>query len=211
MSYVVDKGRDSSVPSSKALFFVSKRAFDIAFSIGCAPIFLGLCLLIAIANPFWNPGPLFYKQLRRGKDGNAFTIYKFRSMSPAKSRTRGADEPLEVERVTPLGRLLRKSQMDELPQIINVLMGQMSVVGPRPEIVEFAETYASIIPDYSVRESVRPGITGYAQVTQGYTDSIEMVHRKTELDTHYVHNMNWQMEIAILIRTVFVVYGFVKR
>jgi len=191
----------------------TKRVFDIVFCLACIPIFAVLCAAICLANPIWNPGPLFFTQKRRGKDGVAFDIYKFRSMAPETRETgrRNADDPLEVDRVTPLGFVLRKSQMDELPQILNVLLGDMSVVGPRPEIDDFAETYSTVISDYTVRESVRPGITGHAQVTQGYTDSIEMIHRKTELDTFYVYNMGWWLDFRILVRTVFVVYGFVRR
>jgi len=211
MSYVFGSQSDRHVPRSANFYGVTKRAFDIVACLICLPVFAVLCLVILMANPFWNPGSLFYTQTRRGKNGAAFKIIKFRSMSPAKGETRSADDPLEVHRVTPLGHLLRRSQMDELPQIFNVLLGEMSFIGPRPEIEEFAETYATIIPDYTVRESVRPGITGYAQVTQGYTDSIAMIHRKTELDTYYVYNMGWALDIRILVRTVFVVYGFVRR
>lgn len=211
MSFIIDKCDGQSSLSNKRLYFTSKRIFDIFFSLACIPIFLVLCVTIFIANPFWNPGPLFFKQKRRGKNGEQFYIYKFRSMASIKVRTRGADDPFEEERVTPLGRLLRKSQMDELPQIINVFLGDMSVIGPRPEIEDFAEEYSKVIPYYSVRESIRPGITGHAQVTQGYTDSIEMIHRKTDLDRHYVNNIGWQLDIVILIRTVFITYAFVRR
>lgn len=213
MSFTFDKSQEQISSGKKNLFMVSKRVFDILFCVACLPIFVVLCAVIWVANLVMNPGPLIFTQMRRGKDGKPFKIYKFRSMAPATSemRVRNADDPLEVDRVTSVGHILRKSQMDELPQIINVLLGDMSVVGPRPEIFEFAETYSKIIPDYTVRERIRPGITGHAQVTQGYTESIEMIYRKTELDTFYVHNMSWSLEARILFLTGFKIYGFARR
>ncbi|MBI6630252.1 sugar transferase [Pontibaca salina] len=201
---------DPAASAQQGLYRTTKRIFDITFSLAMLMPLLLLCGIVFGLNMFWNPGPLFFRQLRKGKDGKGFMIIKFRSMAPTDKRTRYADDPLETSRVTPLGHILRASEMDELPQIFNILMGEMSLVGPRPEIFEFAETYESFIPNYAMREAVRPGVTGYAQVMQGYTDTIEMVRRKTELDLHYVRNMSWRFDLRILIKTVALVFHLPK-
>ncbi|QIE57851.1 sugar transferase [Pikeienuella piscinae] len=176
-------------------------------SILCLPLFLGLCCVLIVLNPFWNPGELFYLQRRMGKDRKGFIMLKFRSMTRENNIKRGADDPLETSRITPLGRWLRRSKADELPQILNVLLGEMSLIGPRPEVFSFAQTYRSVIPDYSIRESVRPGMTGYAQVKQGYTDTIEMARRKADLDAFYVRNMGWRLDLYVLAGTIAILYA----
>lgn len=189
------------------LFLLQKRFFDIVFCVAALPIFAGLCIAIFLLNPFFNRGELFFLQRRCGKDGQEFTMIKFRSMTHIGEGQRGANDPLDASRITPLGRWMRQTKIDEIPQILNVLRGDMSVIGPRPEAAHFVETYRQSIPSYGVRSTVKPGITGYAQVVQGYTDSIEMVRRKTELDSFYVQNMGWRLDLVIIARTFKVIAG----
>ncbi|MFK7877324.1 MAG: sugar transferase [Paracoccaceae bacterium] len=190
-----------------SVYFASKRIFDVFVSCAAVPVFLVLCVVITVLNFFWNPGPLFFRQVRMGKDQHKYKMIKFRTMLPEDNsvKQRDAFDKLEKWRITPFGRWMRQTRMDEVPQILNVIMGQMSLIGPRPEIFKFAETYYKEIPGYHVRGTVRPGITGYAQVTQGYTDCKEAVRVKTELDTFYVQNMNWWLDLKVLFGTFRVV------
>lgn len=192
----------------RRLYLGSKRLADIVISLACLPLLLGICCVLLCLNPFWNPGRLFFLQRRCGQNRQGFTMLKFRTMTCKGAGERGADDPLDKGRITPLGHFMRGSKMDELPQILNVLMGQMSLIGPRPEICSFAETYREAIPGYEVRETVRPGMSGYAQVVQGYTDCIEMARTKTELDTHYVRNMGWRLDLFVLVATLKIVFGW---
>ncbi|WP_171060571.1 sugar transferase [Poseidonocella sp. HB161398] len=180
---------------------------DIIFSIAALPTFVMLCVIFMILNVFWNAGPLFFFQERAGKDGRPFVMVKFRTMRPAQ-QARGPNDPLEQSRITPLGKWMRQTRMDEVPQIINVLLGHMSIVGPRPEILEFDRQFRREIPGYEVRGNVRPGITGYAQVKQGYTDSIEMVRTKNTLDRYYVDNMGMRLDLSIMLQTIGVIFSF---
>ncbi|MEM9717228.1 MAG: sugar transferase [Pseudomonadota bacterium] len=186
---------------------MSKRIFDLFVCILALPIFLMLCAVVYVLNIFWNQGPLFYFQPRMGKDKRKYVIVKFRSMLPIEKATeRGPFDALEEWRITRFGNWMRLTRLDEVPQILNVIMGHMSLVGPRPEIFEFAETYHREMPGYHVRGTVRPGITGYAQVKQGYTDTEEAVRVKTMLDTFYVQNMSWSLDLKILFGTVRVIF-----
>lgn len=188
---------------NKPFYMASKRLFDLIVSALAIPLFLTLCVVIWMLNFFWNPGPLFYRQTRMGKHHCPFQMIKFRTMLPEDITVkRGPFDELEEWRITPFGRWMRRSRIDEVPQFLNIVFGQMSLIGPRPEVLEFAEAYGEVIPGYRVRESVRPGITGYAQVTQGYTASEEAMRTKTKLDTYYVHNMGWWLDIVVIVQTV---------
>lgn len=195
---------------AKRIYLMSKRVFDIAFCIFALPILAGVCVGLLVLNQFWNPGPLFFTQMRCGQNRRAFRIYKFRTMTVQADVVRGADDPVERSRITALGRAMRRTKLDELPQILNVLLGDMSVIGPRPEVFQFAEEYRREIPGYSLREVVKPGLTGYAQVMQGYTDSLEAVRRKTELDHYYVRNMGWKLDTCIVLKTIPLVLNLPK-
>lgn len=126
-------------------------------------------------------------------------------MRPAKTIKRSADDPLETDRITPLGSFLRKSRIDEMPQIINVLRGQMSLIGPRPDYIEHARDYLSSVPGYRARHAVRPGISGLAQVELGYIEGIEGTQQKIKADLYYIANMNFVMDTRILWKTLSVV------
>ncbi|CUH97908.1 sugar transferase [Leisingera aquaemixtae] len=197
--------------AKRRAYLVSKRAADVLISLACLPLLLGICCVLLCLNPFWNPGRLFFLQQRCGRSRQGFTMIKFRTMTRSGAGCRGADDPLETSRITPLGHWMRDTKLDELPQILNVLMGQMSLIGPRPEILSFAETYRQAIPGYGIRETVKPGMSGYAQVTQGYTDCIEMAREKLELDAHYVRNMGWRLDLFVLVATIKIVFGWPPR
>jgi lipopolysaccharide/colanic/teichoic acid biosynthesis glycosyltransferase len=185
------------------LFNLSKRAFDLLV---CTVFLLPLTLLcgavLLLLNPFWNRGPLIFAQERVGRNCTPFTAYKFRSMRPASKIERSADCPLETDRITPLGRFLRKSRIDELPQIINVFKGEMSLIGPRPDYITHARQFLTEVPGYQARHAVRPGISGWAQVELGYIEGIEATHKKVEADLHYITNASLALEARIVWRTV---------
>lgn len=189
---------------ARRAFDVSKRVFDVVVSIAVLPIFFGLCAVLTVINPVWNKGSLFYTQRRVGMEGRVFTMIKFRTMESSQ-RARRVSETLDAKRVTPLGLMMRRTRVDEVPQFLNVLMGQMSVIGPRPEMIEHAEEFMRVIPSYVERIRVLPGITGYAQTIQGYTDTIEMAREKADLDAFYVRNRNWRLELVVIWRTFGVV------
>lgn len=164
-----------------------------------SPLFLIVSILIKID----SPGTAFFKQRRVGKDGRPFRMWKFRTMrEDAESETgpvwAGEDDP----RITRLGCFLRKSHIDELPQLINVFRGEMSLIGPRPERPEFVEEINGSIPHFNERLKVRPGITGLAQVRYRYGASIKDAARKLEYDLLYIKKMCWMLDFRILFWTV---------
>jgi len=177
-----------------------KRTIDLAVSV------LTL-LLLSIASPFIaiavktsSPGPLFYRQERIGKDGKHFTLYKFRTMYvDAETETGPVLSWEEDPRVTPAGRFLRRWHLDEMPQLINVLRGKMSLVGPRPERPHFARQFEKDIPAYRLRESVRPGMTGLAQIHGFYNSPVE---HKLRYDLAYINNMSILLDLKILFLTL---------
>jgi len=140
-----------------------------------------------------------------GRGGEPFTLLKFRTMTPTEALTRGPHDPVETDRITPLGGLLRRSRLDELPQFLNVLAGDMSVVGPRPDFWDHAIHYAETVPGYRQRHRVRPGITGLAQIDGGYAEGIEATVQKTAHDLEYIARFGMRLEGYILWRTIVVV------
>jgi sugar transferase (PEP-CTERM system associated) len=162
-----------------------------------------LMLLIALAVRLASKGPALYRQVRVGMDGLPFTLYKFRSMRADAEAATGAvwaskDDP----RVTPVGRILRKLRIDEIPQLFNVLKGEMSIVGPRPERPEFVQALSEKIPYYRQRHCVRPGITGWAQVNYKYGDTLEDTIEKLEYDLYYIKNMSPSLDFYIIFLTI---------
>jgi len=163
-------------------------------------------LIVSIAIKLDSKGPVFYKQERSGLNGKVFNILKFRSMIKDAEKQSGPvwstkDDP----RITRVGRIIRKLRLDEIPQVINVLKGEMSFVGPRPERPYFVEKLSEEIPLYKRRLRVRPGITGWAQVKHKYDESIEDVKTKLRYDLFYIENISLRMDLKIIFRTVFVV------
>jgi len=186
---------------------VFKRSFDIAFGAFLLVPFLLTCVVLMALNPFFNSGPLFFVQKRMGVGCKTFKALKFRTMKPALEILRRADDPLEVDRITPLGLLLRKSRFDELPQVLNVFVGDMSLIGPRPDYIDHAEVYLESIPGYRERHVVRPGISGLAQTQLGYAVGFEGTQRKVNADLYYIQNMSFRLEAWIFWRTLTTVFG----
>lgn len=183
-----------------------KRCFDLACSLMILLVAFPIMVLAAIAVWLEDRGPVFYSQERIGKDGKVFRVHKFRSMHAdaekgGKPQWAAQNDP----RVTRVGNFMRKTRIDELPQIFNVFRGEMSFVGPRPERAYFVEQLIEVVPYYNVRHSVKPGITGWAQVRYGYGSSAEDALQKLQYDLYYVKNNSLFLDILILINTLKVV------
>jgi putative colanic acid biosysnthesis UDP-glucose lipid carrier transferase len=181
-----------------------KRAFDLAMILAAMPLVLPLMTIIAALVRITSPGPAIFKQRRYGLDGEEIVIWKFRTMTTLEDGhvtyrqvTRGD------ERVTRLGRFLRKTSLDELPQLLNVLGGSMSLVGPRPHALAVNEQYRKLIPGYMVRHKVKPGITGWAQVNgcRG-GDDLEAMRKRTEYDLAYLRSWSLSLDLLIVVKTV---------
>ena len=163
---------------------------------------LPVMLLVAIAVKLTSPGPVLYKQTRVGLNGKLFRVLKFRSMrTDAEAGTGAVWAAKDDPRVTPIGKYLRRLRLDELPQLFNVLRGEMSIVGPRPERPEFVRTLTEQIPYYRQRHSVRPGITGWAQVNYKYGDSLQDTIIKLEYDLYYIKNLSPSLDAYIIFHT----------
>jgi len=187
-------------------FLEFKRAFDlIVATIGlmiAAPIMAFAAVLIKIV----SPGPVFFKQERVGLDGEIFDIYKMRTMKVDAEKETGAVWAKENDpRLIKFGKILRKTHIDELPQLFNVLSGNMSIVGPRPERPELVEKLKEAIPEYEKRLTVKPGITGLAQVWHKYDETIKDVKKKIKYDLLYIREMCLMVDLRILARTFVVV------
>ncbi len=162
-----------------------------------------LMILVALAVRLTSPGPVLLRQKRVGRGDHVFTVYKFRSMyANAEARTGAVWATRNDPRITPLGRILRKVRLDELPQLFNVLKGEMAIAGPRPERPEFVKTLSDTIPYYRQRHCVKPGITGWAQINYKYGDTIEDTIAKLEYDLYYIKNMSASLDAYIFFHTV---------
>jgi putative colanic acid biosynthesis UDP-glucose lipid carrier transferase len=169
-------------------------------------VFSPLMLLIALAVKLSSPGPVLFRQRRYGVDGKEIVVYKFRTMT---SQDDGAVVPQATRndpRITRVGRFLRRSSLDELPQFVNVLQGRMSVVGPRPHAVAHNEMYRKLIDGYMVRHKVKPGLTGWAQVNglRGETETVEKMRRRIEFDLAYLRHWSLRLDLVIILKTFFV-------
>jgi lipopolysaccharide/colanic/teichoic acid biosynthesis glycosyltransferase len=180
-----------------------KRAIDILFALPSLIVALPIIGVLAVLVKLTSRGPVFYKQDRVGKGGRVFKIVKLRTMvEDAEARTGPVWATADDPRETPLGRILRRTHLDELPQLWNVLRGDMSLIGPRPERPVFVEQFKREIPHYTERLAVRPGITGWAQVNHVYDQSVEDVRRKVEFDCEYIQRMGWRIDLKIMVATV---------
>lgn len=183
-----------------------KRVIDFILSVIGLTISLPIVALTAILIKLDSPGPIIYKQKRLGKYGQTFWIYKFRTMGINAEKGTGAIWAKKNDpRVTKVGKFLRKSRIDEIPQLINVIKGEMSIVGPRPERPEIVRDLKTLIKDYETRLAVKPGITGLAQVEHKYDESIDDVRIKIKYDNLYIKDMNLNNDLKILAKTCFVV------
>ncbi len=194
------------------LYRAFKRLGDVwAAGLACIPLAL-LIPPLWLANMLTSPGPLFYRQTRVGKGGRNFQVLKFRTMRPDAEAGCGAVwARANDDRITPIGRWLRKTRLDELPQVINVLRGEMSIIGPRPERPEFVNQLAASIPFYRARHAVRPGITGWAQVRYGYASNVADARIKLEYDLYYVRHCGFYLDALILLKTAAVMLGLQGR
>jgi len=187
--------------STNILVIKVKRLIDIIVSSIILLISLPLWPIISLLIKINSRGPVFYIQQRVGENESLFSLYKFRSMIDKAEK----DEPVWAEendkRITLAGKILRKLHVDELPQFWNVIKGEMSLVGPRPERPEFVEELKKEIPYYSLRHFMKPGITGWAQVNFPYASSLKDSQEKMEYDLYYVYHMNLLFDVRILLRT----------
>lgn len=200
----------------------ARRALNVAVAAIGLLVAAPIMVLIAVAVKLSSPGPVFYRQTRVGLckrtqsggnfrrkndlGGRPFTIYKFRTMKVAKP---GEDAQVWASegdpRITSIGAFLRKSRLDELPQLLNVLKGDMNVVGPRPEQPEIFQTLRHSVPDYPVRQRVRPGITGQAQITLNYDTCVDDVKKKVQADLEYIERQSVATDLRIMLLTAPVV------
>jgi lipopolysaccharide/colanic/teichoic acid biosynthesis glycosyltransferase len=177
-------------------YWLGKAALDVAGALLLLPLVAALALLLLLLNPVFNPGPLFYRQRRMGRDCTSFTALKFRTMR-AGLRERGPSEPVEEDRITPLGRFLRRTGLDELPQAVNILRGEMSLIGPRPDCLHHAEAFLADIPEYRHRFRVRPGLSGLAQITLGYAVGTDATRVKARTDLDYIARASFALDARI--------------
>lgn len=183
----------------------AKRAEDLVLSGLILLLISPLIATIALAIKVTSPGPVFFMQRRYGLNGAVVVVWKFRSMKVCEDGANIPQAKKDDERITPLGRFLRRTSLDELPQFINALQGSMSVVGPRPHAVSHNEQYRKLINGYMLRHKVKPGITGWAQVHgwRGETDTLEKMQKRVEYDLEYIQNWTLWLDLKIVFLTVF--------
>lgn len=187
-------------------FWRIKRLFDIVASLFLLPILALVALGLLVANPFLNKGSLIFVQDRMGLHCRPFKVVKFRTMQHAEVHSRGAADTIEKDRITPLGEVLRKMRIDELPQILNVLKGEMSLIGPRPDIYDHALEFVDAVPGYRQRHDVLPGISGFAQVTLGYAVGLEATKAKAMADMAYIQHASFALDARIFWLTLVTVF-----
>lgn len=186
-----------------------KRTIDVALSVVALPFVVPLLAICAVAIKLDSEGSAFFRQLRMGYRGREFNVLKLRTMTEG---CNGEDRALSVtqpgdKRITRVGAFLRRTRLDELPQIFNILRGEMSWIGPRPEAISLSQWYEGELPFYRYRHIVRPGITGWAQVNQGHVTGIEDVDEKLQYDFYYIKNLSYWLDIIVVLRTLKVVFS----
>lgn len=196
-----------AAPRIGLTFSVTKRVMDIAVSLALLP-FVGVCaVLLLVMNPILNRGPLFFFQIRMGKGGRAFVAYKFRSMKPGRGEIRGPYGSVETSRITPLGRILRRSRIDELAQVINVLLGEMSLIGPRPDCIHHARFFCDLCP------VTAPGLASAPESAamrrpKSVTHKALTIFKKVWADHYYINNPSLAFEFRIVWLALQTVAGF---
>jgi exopolysaccharide biosynthesis polyprenyl glycosylphosphotransferase len=197
-SHLIFSSELGPLPRNLRLQTLYSMLLALAALILAAPVMV----LVAIAVRITSPGPVLFRQVRVGLRGQLFTIYKFRSMVvDAEAKTGAVWASRNDPRVTAIGAFLRKTRLDELPQLFNVIRREMSVVGPRPERPEFVQTLTELIPFYAHRHSVKPGITGWAQINYKYGESVEDAVKKLEYDMYYIKNLSPSLDFYIMFHT----------
>jgi putative colanic acid biosynthesis UDP-glucose lipid carrier transferase len=185
-----------------------KRALDLAVAVPALIFLAPLLLVIAALIRFDSKGPVLFRQTRLGLGGTPFAILKFRSMTVMENGDTVRQATRDDARVTGIGRFLRASSLDELPQLLNVIKGEMSIIGPRPHARAHDEMYARLIPAYTQRQNTKPGITGWAQVNglRGETPTVDVMQKRVDFDLWYVKNANIALDIEILARTALEIF-----
>lgn len=184
------------------LYMFIKRTMDVAVALLTLPLTLPVMLLTALAIRLDSPGPALFVQTRVGQGNREFRIYKFRSMR-IDAESNGAQlAQTNDDRITRVGRIIRKTRLDELPQFLNVLLGNMSLIGPRPEQRPFVNNFENEIPFYSYRHVVKPGITGWAQVMQGYASDTDDTRIKLQYDLYYIKHFSLWLDVLIVFKTI---------
>lgn len=194
---------DLQQPRLTILDRLIKRGFDLFASAALLVFFAPLLALVAAAVWLTSPGSILFRQTRIGRDGYAFTIYKFRTMTVEENGPSVVQATRGDPRVTPLGRVLRRTSIDELPQLLNVLTGEMSLIGPRPHAAAHDQTFAESVADYRLRRLVKPGLTGLAQVSgfRGEITDPSAIERRVALDIAYIEQWSLGLDLRILFRT----------
>ncbi|WP_204247262.1 undecaprenyl-phosphate glucose phosphotransferase [Pseudoalteromonas fuliginea] len=199
---------DSPIDGSNAIV---KRIEDVILSVLIlaliSPVLIGLAIAVKVS----SKGPVFFKQNRYGIDGKAIKVWKFRSMNVMEDGAKVTQATKNDSRFTPIGQFIRKTSLDELPQFLNVLQGQMSIVGPRPHAVAHNEEYRSLVNGYMLRHKVKPGITGWAQINgwRGETDTLDKMAKRIEFDLEYIRNWSLIFDLKIVFLTIF--KGFINK
>lgn len=194
--------------NNNKLYNIYVRIFDVLISLIVLVLFLVLFPFLLIGNLLANRGPVFYTQERVGKNGKTFNIIKLRSMVK-NAEAHGATFAVKNDkRITTFGKFLRKTRIDELPQVINILKGEMSIIGPRPERPIFVNQISKNIPFYNTRHFIKPGLTGWAQVNHSYTDNIDDALIKLQYDLYYIKKRNFFLDVNIIIKTISTIVYF---
>lgn len=196
---------DLNQPISSGVNGIVKDIFDRTFALVALILLLPLFIVIAVMIKRSSPGPILFRQPRLGLNGKPFNVYKFRSMKVHQEHHVVTQATKNDSRITPIGGFLRRTSLDELPQFINVLLGDMSVVGPRPHALQHNEMYKDLLETYMLRHRVKPGITGWAQIHghRGETDTVDKMARRVEYDLHYIQHWSLWMDVRIIIWTAF--------
>jgi Undecaprenyl-phosphate glucose phosphotransferase len=192
-------------PPLSTLDFIIKRVFDLVFSVVALIVLSPLFLILSIAIKLDSPGPVFFRQKRHGFNNEEIRVFKFRSMTTIEDGDRFSEATRGDPRVTRIGRIMRSTNIDELPQLLNVLRGDMSIVGPRPHATSQNAFYNKIIGRFSRRHNVKPGITGWAQVNgfRGATDTVDKMQQRIECDLYYIDNWSFSFDLKIIMMTLF--------
>ena len=188
-------------PDGNPAYDLIKRYIDLVLVLLSLPIWLMLSMLVAVAIKFDSAGPVLFIQWRTGQNGKPFKLFKFRTMLVQEYDEAKFAEFKDV-RITRLGKFLRRTRLDEIPQLVNVFLGQMSIIGPRPEQYSFVDEFAVSISSYPYRHLVRPGITGWAQVMQGYASSNEETAIKLSYDLYYIKHYSLALDLLVIAKTI---------
>lgn len=196
---------DLNQPVTSGIHGIVKEIFDRSFALVALFLLLPLFIVLAVMIKRTSPGPVFFKQPRLGLNGRQFNVYKFRTMKVHQEQNMVTQATKNDPRLTPIGGFLRRTSLDELPQFINVLLGDMSVVGPRPHAMQHNEIYKDLLETYMLRHRVKPGITGWAQIHghRGETETLDKMATRVQFDLHYIQHWSLWMDLRIIAWTAF--------